>query len=168
MKIKTIKRMLAMFCVNHVLAGTALFGLKRRLLRAAGCQIGKNSKIVGPIHSSATLIVGENCWIGRNLTVHGNGTVVIGDNCDLGPEVMFLTGGHSIGDRCRRAGAGEVYTITVGHGCWIGARATIGRNVTLGPGTVVAACGCVMADVPEHTLVGGVPARKIKELNHGA
>lgn len=164
MKLGSITRRLAMFCVNHIFAGTRFFGVKRRLLRVAGYDIGDGAKIVGPVLCTGTLKVGKNTWIGRDLTVHGNGTVEIGDNCDIAPGVMFLTGGHAIGSPERRAGDGETYEIHIGNGCWIGARATIGRSVRVGDGCVVAACACVMADVQENALVGGVPARKIREL----
>lgn len=164
MKLRSVKHRLVMFCINHIFAGTRFFGIKRWLLRSAGYEIGDGTKIVGPLLCSRSIKVGRNCWVGRDLTVCGNGLVEIGDNCDIAPGVMFLTGGHVIGDSERRAGPGETYTIRVGDGCWIGARATITKEVRLCNGCVVAACACVTADVAENTLVGGVPARPIKDL----
>lgn len=164
MKLKTIKRILVEFIVNHLLAGTRFYSAKRRLLLAIGYEIGEHTKIVGPLHSTGKLRIGENCWIGRDLTVHGNGTVVIGNNCDIAPDVTFLTGGHRIGDAARRAGQGETYTITVGNGVWIGARSTMMKNISVGDGAVVAACACVAHNVPSNTLVGGVPAKVLREL----
>lgn len=153
--------------VNHFLTGTKFFALKRKLLCSIGYEIGENTKIVGPIMNTGHISVGRNCWVGRNLTVHGNGSVIIGDNCDIAPDVMFLTGGHQIGNAERRAGAGETYQITVGSGVWIGARATILLNTVIGDGAAVAACACVTRDIPGNTLAGGVPARVIKELEDG-
>ena len=98
MKLRTIRKRIVIFIVNHVLNGTRFFAAKRRLLRSIGYEIGENTKIVGPIHNTGTLRIGANCWIGCNLTVHGNGTVTIGDNCDIAPDVTFLTGGHQMGD----------------------------------------------------------------------
>lgn len=83
---------------------------------------------------------------------------------DLGPEVTFQTGGHAIGNRTRRAGQGEIYHQVIGNGAWIGGRSTICNNSTVGSGCVVAACACVVHDVPDNTLVGGVPARVIRSL----
>lgn len=167
MKWRTIKRFFVQAVVNHFLTGTKFFALKRKLLCSIGYEIGENTKIVGPIMNTGHISVGRNCWIGRNLTVHGNGSVIIGDNCDIAPDVMFLTGGHRIGDAARRAGQGETYTITVGNGVWIGARSTMMKNISVGDGAVVAACACVTADVPENMVVGGVPAATIKELKNG-
>lgn len=168
MKLLSLKRHLAMFCVNHVFAGTRFFGIKRKLLRAAGYEIGSGAKIVGPLVCTGVLKIGTDCWIGRDLTVHGNGTVEIGDNCDLAPGVMFLTGGHAIGGPERRAGSGETYIIRVGSGSWIGARATVVRDVRIGEGCVIAACACVVSNIGDHTLAGGVPARVIRELRDGS
>lgn len=141
------------------------FSLKRRLLCSIGYEIGNGTKIVGPIHNTGKLMIGSNCWIGANLTIHGNGTVIIEDNCDLGPDVTFLTGGHTIGESDRRAGIGETYSITVCKGTWIGARSTIVCNTTIGESVVVAACSCVVKDIPSNKLVGGVPARIIRNLD---
>ena len=166
MKIITVKRIGVMFIVNHILCGTKFFGAKRRLLQWVGYEIGSNTKIVGPLFCTATLRIGADCWIGRGLTVHGNGTVTIGDRCDIAPDVTFLTGGHEIGDEDRRAGGGEQYDITVGSGTWIGGKSTILRSTRIGRSCVVAACACVTKDVADHHLVGGVPARTIRELEH--
>ncbi len=164
MKLQTAKRICIMFCVNHVLAGTFAYPLKRKLLRSAGYEIGEGTRICGPLFCTGTLRIGRDCWIGRDLRVEGNGTVEIGDRCDLAPSVLFLTGGHAVGDRNRRAGKGEHYRIRIGDGVWIGARATVARNTTVGDGSVIAACAYVGKDVPENQLVGGVPARVIREL----
>lgn len=165
MKWKTLKRMGVMFVVNHILAGRPQFALKRKMLNSVGFQLGEGTKVVGPVFCTGKLITGKNCWLGRELKIQGNGTVTVGDNCDIGPEVTFLTGGHEIGDAGRRAGIGQIYNIRVEDGCWIGARSTLGRSITVGKGSVIAACACVMKDVEENTLVGGVPARCIKKLD---
>lgn len=168
MKRRTIKKNIVEYMVNHLLAGTKFFALKRKLLCSIGYQIGENTKIVGPVFNTASLRIGRDCWVGRNLKVLGNGNVIIGDNCDIAPEVVFLTGGHKIGNAERRAGEGENYTIQVGNGTWVGARSTILRNTTIGDRAVIAACACVIRDAPGNTLVGGVPAKIIKELEDGA
>lgn len=166
MKLRTLKRICAMFCVNHIFAGTRFFSVKRKLLRFAGYEIGEGTKVVGPVFCTGKLRIGDNCWIGRDLSVDGNGTVDIDDNCDIAPQVSFLTGGHAVGGPERRAGAGETYSIRVGSGSWIGARATIAKNITIGSGCVIGACGCVVCDIPDHSLACGVPAKVTRELEH--
>lgn len=164
MKFRTLTKALAFFLVNRIYAGTGNFERKRTLLNSVGHEIGENTKIVGPVFCTGKLVVGENCWIGRNLTIHGNGTVIIGNNCDIAPDVTFLTGGHAIGGPERRAGPGQTYTIRIEDGCWIGARTTLVKEIIVGESSVVSACACVVKDVPPNTLVGGVPAVEIRKL----
>lgn len=165
--LKGIKHRFCIFLVNHIYSHSTKarsFEKKRKLLNAIGYQIGDGTKIVGPIYCTAQLKIGKNCWIGKNFTVNGNGSVQIGDNCDVAPDVAFQTGGHLIGSLERRAGTGINHNIKVGNGVWLGARSTIVNTVNIGNSCVVAACACVVKDVPNNCLVGGVPAKIIKEL----
>ncbi len=157
-------RRFALFAVNHLFSGTGSYEIKRFLLNSAGHSVGTGTKIVGPVFITGKADIGSDCWIGRNFTIHGNGTVKIGDRCDIAPEVMFLTGTHEIGGPERRAGNGKNGEISVGSGCWIGARATILSGADIGSGAVIAACACVTADVPDNVLTGGVPAKTIRPL----
>ena len=159
-----IRRRVNLFLVNKIYCGPHFFETKRRLLNKIGYKIGEGSKIVAPIVCTGTLTVGKDSWIGKNFTVNGNGTVVIGDNCDIAPEVTFQTGGHFIGDKSRRAGLGRVFTQTVGNGTWIGGRSTILNDAHIGNSCVIAACACVVGDVLDNSLVGGVPAKLIRSL----
>lgn len=164
--IRSLKSSTVMFLVNHVLVGTRpyFFEPKRKMLNSIGHSIGKGTKVVGPIECYSKLEIGQDCWIGKNLKVNGNGTVKIGNRCDIAPEVTFQTGGHEIGSRERRAGNGLICNQVVGNGVWIGGRSTIIGDVTISDGSVVAGCACVVKDVEENTLVGGVPAKPIRKL----
>lgn len=165
--IRHIYKSIVMALVNTLLSGTfrPFFPIKRRLLRSVGYQIGKGTKVVGPIFCTAQLNIGENCWIGTNLRVHGNGAVSLGDNLDLGPDITILTGSHLIGDCKRRAGKGIICNINIGDGCWIGAKSTILNPVTIGNGCVVAAGAVVCKNLKDNVLAGGVPARVIRALS---
>ncbi len=160
-----IKRRCALLLVNKIFVGTSHFSAKRKLLNSIGISVGENTKIVGPIECTGKLNVGDNCWIGKNFKVNGNGQVYIGNNCDIAPEVTFQTGGHLIGTAERRAGKGFNCVQSVGDGTWIGGRVTVLNETNIGKSCVVAACACVVKDVPDNSLVGGVPARLIRKLN---
>ena len=54
--------------------------------------------------------------------------------------------------------------IKIGNDVWIGAHATILAGVTIGNGAVIAAGAVVTKDVPINTIVGGVPARFIRNI----
>lgn len=158
------KRRFIIFLVNHIYCGTNNFEKKRKLLNSIGYEIGEGTKIVGPIYCTTSLRIGKNCWIGKNFMCNGNGSVTIGDNCDIAPEVIFQTGGHIIGSAERRAGEGVRFNQKVGKGTWIGGRVTIIGDTEIGNSCVVASCACVNKNVPDNMLVGGVPAKVIKEL----
>ncbi len=164
--IQSLKSSTVMFLVNHVLVGTRpyFFEPKRKMLNAIGHSIGKGTKVVGPIECYSKLEIGQDCWIGKNLKVNGNGSVVIGDCCDIAPEVTFQTGSHEIGAGNRRAGKGYNCSQKVGNGTWIGGRSTICNNVSIGNGCVIAGCACVVHDIPDNTLAGGIPAKVIRRL----
>ena len=166
--LRGIQHHLVMFLVNRVYVGVdqRYFEIKRRLLNSIGYSIGEGTKVVGPVECYGQLTIGKNCWIGKNLKVNGNGTVTIGDNCDIAPEVTFQTGGHEIGTAERRAGKGLVLSQQVGNGVWIGGRATIIGNTTIGDSSVIAGCACVVRDVESNVLVGGVPAKVIRSLDN--
>lgn len=164
--LKGIKRKIVLFLVNKIFVGTRCFEIKRKLLNSIGYKIGNNTKVVGPIECTGNLMIGDDCWVGKNLKVNGNGTVIIGDRCDLAPEVTFQTGGHLIGTEERRAGKGVVFNQRIGNGVWIGGRTTILNNTNIGNSSIIAGCSCVIKNIEDNCLVGGVPAKLIRRLKN--
>lgn len=160
-----LRRIIVFFIINNFLSTTKYFNLKRNLLLSLGYNIGKNTKIVGPLFITSKLTIGDDCWIGRDFKCYGNGHVFIGNRCDIAPNVSFSTGGHKIGSSLRRAGDGEIYDIIVGDGVWLCVNSTICKNTTIGDSSVIAACSCVVKDVEKNVIVGGVPAKIIKRLD---
>lgn len=143
--IRHVWRTIALFLVNRVFAGTnnRFFDVKRSLLRSIGYHIGSNTKVVGPVVCTGSLIIGRDCWIGANFTVRGNGTVILGDRKDVGPDVTFVTGTHKIGTSERRAGEGYNCAQTIGNGCWIGAKSIFVNHISIGASCIVAASACL-------------------------
>lgn len=82
-----------------------------------------------------------------------------------GTRRLPRTGSHEIGTSHRRAGEGRNCTQKVGNGVWIGVGSTLVGDLVIGDGSIVAACACVVKDVPADTLVGSVPARTIRRLD---
>ncbi len=164
MTIKGLKNRIYWFLINKVYAGTHNFEKKRKLLIKLGHRIGEDTKVVGPVFCTGKLVVGNNCWIGKNLKVNGNGTVYIDDETGIAPEVTFQTGTHLIGPHSCRVGEGYNEDIKVGSGCWVCVRCTLLPGVEVGDGCVVAACSCVNKSIEKDTLVGGVPAKTIRKL----
>jgi len=110
--------------------------------------------------------IGENTWVGPRCRFYTNSsvTISIGKNCDIAPEVAFVTGGHEIGSKNRRAGQGYCKSIIVEDGCWIGARVTILGGVTIGKGSVIGSGSLVNKSVPVNSIMAGVPVKLIRGL----
>lgn len=162
-----LKRIIVRFIINHMLCCTRFFKIKKILLKFCGIEIGRNTKVVGPIYfgNSISIKIGDNCWIGKNISFDGDGKVYIGNNVDIAPNVVFNTGGHLIGSSKHRAGKGIITEISVGDGCWIGTGALIVNNTTINSGVVVAAGSVVIKNIPNNVLIAGVPAKIKKELD---
>lgn len=117
--------------------------------------------------------VGSNVTINMNCTFLDSNLITIGDRTLIAPDVKIYCGEHSI-DASKRFGTrddGTKYLISttrpvsIGSDCWIGGNVTILPGVTIGNNVIVAAGAVVVHDVPDNTLVGGVPARKIRDLD---
>lgn len=162
--IVALRRRRILFLVNHLYSGTRCFEKKRRLLIKIGWQIGEGTKIVGPVFCTARIVIGKECWIGKNFTVEGNGNLTIMNNCDVGPNVTVLTGSHEVGDRSRRAGKGFNSSVIIGDGTWVCANSLILPGVEIGEGCVVAAGTVVTNSIPKDSLGAGVPCKVKKTL----
>lgn len=163
--LRTIQIYTAQFLINHFFSLTRFFKIKRFILNQVnGIYIGKNTRIVGPLHFYGKITVGEDNWIGNHFYVEGNGNVVIGNRCDIAPSVICFTGTHEIGNKERRAGKGITKDIQIGDGCWICGGAKILPGVHIGNGSIIAAGAVVANDVPNNVMVGGVPSRILRRL----
>ena len=116
-----------------------------------------------------TFIVGDNTEINHGCSFAIGKKIAIGRNCLIGPEVWMLDfPGHPVDPVARLAGLhsppGKVNPVIIEDNVWIGRRASIFPGVTIGQGSVVAACSVVTRDVPPNTLVGGIPARQLRNL----
>jgi maltose O-acetyltransferase len=156
--------------VLALLPGGAFPRLRTALLRAWGLWIGKHSFFMGTptlaadIDPRKNLTVGSGCFINWPVHIDANALVTIGDRVSIGHHVVIVTSAHEIGSPEFRAGDRKPAPVTICSGAWIGAGAMILPGVTIGEGAVVAAGAVVAKDVPANTLVGGVPAKLIRDL----
>ncbi len=111
---------------------------------------------------------GKNTHVGKNVFINfcchfqDQGGVYIGDDVLIGSNVVLATINHGMDPDERHLH--HLEPIHIGNKVWIGANSTILPGVTVGDGAIIAAGAVVTKDVPPGTVVGGVPARAIKEL----
>ena len=138
-----------------------------KLMRALSCKMlflkcGKKVDIGRLCKLSFKIEIGNKSSIGDNNYIQGK--VKIGNNVMIGPQVMFIASNHNYKDiniPMNMQGKTEK-GIIVEDNVWIGARAIILDGVRIKKGTIVAAGSIVTKDTQENTIVGGNPAKIIK------
>jgi UDP-2-acetamido-3-amino-2,3-dideoxy-glucuronate N-acetyltransferase len=118
------------------------------------CKIGRNCKIESFVYIEEGVVVGDNCKIKPHVYIPTG--VIIDDQVFIGPNVTFTNDKYP-----RVTGYWELQKTIIGHGASIGAHSVIlpgvriGRNATVGAGSVVT------ADVSEDAIVCGNPAKPL-------
>ncbi len=121
-----------------------------------GATIGRNCNLGQNVVVMTGALVGNNVKIQNNVSVYQG--VILEDDVFCGPSCVFTNVATPRSHVSRR----EEYVETrVGRGATIGANATIVCGVTLGAYSFVAAGAVVTADIIDHALVVGVPARRV-------
>lgn len=171
------------------LKGSFVIGPGSQLIRAhlvvrdpVGCRVslGDHVRFEGAIileKAGARVTIGNRSFVGGDTVFDVAGELTIGDDVLVSHQVMIMDhDGHST-DFAERRGDAVAWMqgrknwtvvpqapVRIGSKSWIGARAIIVKGVTIGEGVVVAAGSVVTGSVAPWTLVGGNPAREIKQL----
>lgn len=108
------------------------------------------------------ITIGKDVFLNMGCKFQDQGGIFIGDGSLIGHNVVLVTLNHAMdpADRATMIPA----PIHIGKRVWIGANATVLPGVTIGDGAIVAAGAVVTKDVPENTVVGGVPARVMRKI----
>lgn len=115
----------------------------------------------------AGIWIGEDSLIGEYNVIRGQGGVTIGDRVYTSPLVQIVAVNHVFDDPSRsftRQGI-TAQGIRIEDDVWVGSGAVVCDGVRVGRGAVVAAGAVVTEDVPAHTVVAGVPARVVREID---
>ena len=90
------------------------------------------------------------------------GGITIEDDVMIAPRVNLISEGHPVSIKDRKTLA--VGKVHIKKNAWIGANVTILPGVTIGENSIVAAGAVVSKDVPDNSIVGGIPAKVIKTI----
>ena len=148
---------------NHIATNIPSHMIRRFFLRRTiRVEIGQGSAtLLGlRLYTRGNLAIGNHSVIDRDCVLDARGGITIGNNVNLAPEVMILTASH---DPDNADFAGIEKPVVVEDYAWIATRALILPGVTIGHHAIVAAGSIVTKDVSPHTIVGGNPARLIRE-----
>ncbi len=129
-----------------------------------GTVIDKSVTVFTPIHIN----YGKHTKIGKNVFINFDcvfldlGGITIEDNVLIAPKVSLLTEGHPTSIEDRHSLIPK--PIHIKKNAWIGTNATILQGVTIGENAIVAAGSVVSKNVPDNTIVGGIPAKILKTI----
>ena len=131
-----------------------------------GKEVDKTFNIFPPFYTDCgkNIVIGKNVFINSGCRFQDQGGIKIGDGTLIGHNVVLATINHDI-DPKKRSDM-HLSPINIGNNVWIGANATILPGVTVEDGAIIAAGAVVTKDVPANVIVGGIPAKIIKNIEN--
>lgn len=134
------------------------------LSELTGEKIDNSVNILPPFSADfgKNLHLGKEVFINTGVHIQDTGGVWIGEGTLIGHNVVLATLNHDIHPKFRKNLVPG--PIVIGKNVWIGSNSTILQNVSIGDNAVIAAGAVVNSDVPDNTIVGGVPAKIIKNI----
>ena len=149
------------FGINHTMPYTDEYNnLVKELF---GDNLGEGSTVMPPLKGVCfdRVKIGNHVMIMPDCLMMSRGSITIDDGAMIAANVQLISNNHDLHDRqllvCK--------PVHIGRNAWIGAGATILPGVTVGENAVVAAGAVVTKDVEANTIVGGNPAKFIKNVN---
>lgn len=122
--------------------------------------IPQSTTICPPFHCDhgTGIILGENVFMNYDCIMLDGGYIRIGKHTLIGPHCQFYTPQHPMDYVERREEKETAYPITIGEDCWLGGNVVVCPGVTIGNRCIIAAGSVVTKDIPDDSLVAGVPA----------
>lgn len=150
--------LMILYCVGRIPSHM----IRQFAYQLVGMRLGKGSTIHmwGRFYNPANIIIGEDTIIGDHVFLDGRATLTIGNHVAFASSVMVYNAQHDIEDPHFTA---IEKPVVIEDYVFVGPRAIILPGVTIGKGAIVAAGAVVTKDVPPFTVVGGVPAVKIRD-----
>ena len=115
-------------------------------------------------HCGKNIHVGKNFIANFNVTILDIAPVHIGDYCMIAPNTLITTVGHPLTASRRRMNLAQAKPVNIGNDVWIGGNCVILPGINIGNNVIIAAGSVVTKDIPDKTLVAGIPAKKLREM----
>ncbi len=133
-----------------------------------GCKLGgfhKGGSIeIQARYENSKIKIGNNIATNNNIFICAANYIEIGNDSLIGQNVTIMDHeAHGIYPDNRNK-VGQIGTIIIGENCWIGNNTTILKNSKIGNNSIVATGAVVSGVFPENVVIGGVPAKVIKNL----
>jgi acetyltransferase-like isoleucine patch superfamily enzyme len=153
-----------MFLSQQLNNSTDIDQVRENFGKIIATSIDKTTTIFIPFHTNfgRHIFIGKNVFINHGCSFLDLGGITIEDDVMIGPQVNIITENHLVDPKSRKSL--ELNSVTIKRNAWIGANATILPGVIIGENSIVAAGAVVTKDVPDNTIVGGVPAKLIKKI----
>lgn len=139
--------------------------IRALMARLTGQPVDASFRLFPPFYSD----FGKNIRLGKRVFINAcccfqdQGGIALGDGVFVGHNVLMATINHGLHKEDRHIH--KLAPIVVEDDVWIGSGAIILAGVRIGEGSVIGAGAVVRRDVAPGTLVGGVPARLLKEIS---
>jgi len=145
-------------------ASTDVDEVRMYLGEIIGEEIDKSTTVFPPFHTNVGRFIrlGRNVFINHACSFLDLGGITIEDDVMIGPRVNITSENHPVEVSERKTLVPDA--VVIKRNAWIGAGATILPGVTVGENSVVAAGAVVTKDVLANTVVAGVPAKKINQI----
>lgn len=134
------------------------------LSQLTGMKIDPTTWIIAPFYTDFGQFTcfGKNVFVNFGCSFMDRGGITIEDGALIGPQVKLITENHAENPDLRQ----HVYSrpIVIKRKAWLGASVTVLPGVTVGENAIVGAGSVVTKDVPDNTIVAGIPAKCIRSL----
>jgi acetyltransferase-like isoleucine patch superfamily enzyme len=109
--------------------------------------------------------IGKNFSINSGCVIDGRGGIVIGDNVMIGPNTVIVSSSHQYNNIDKpMTYLDHVFSpVIIENDVWIGANVFIKGGVRIKSHSIIAAGSVVLNDIEEYSIVGGIPAKFIKD-----
>jgi len=135
--------------------------LSRPFFKKCGCNFmyGSHVRFLSP-HG---LVIGDHVYIASGCWLGSKGEMILEDEVVIGPYCIIATGTHQFKNNSVRFAKAKRAPISIGKGTWLAAHVVVTPGVHIGSGNLVGANAVVIKSTPNNVLVGGVPAKVIRQ-----